>query len=444
MKNGTSSFYFSSCEKRNTKKGDAMSIKVKNITELLNDQPLESLSIDEIARIGAQQMIKQALVAEFQAYLEQHKDTLIEGKPAVVKNGYHKERNITVGSGQVAVKVPRSRTRKEDIDEFSSAIVPKYIRRSLKIEEAIPLLYLRGISTNNMYPALEKLLGADVSGLSASNVSKLKNCWKGEYNKWKSRSLADTKYCYLWVDGIHTSVRFSDDRLCILVVIGAREDGVKELVAVNSGYRESTESWSELLRDLKNRGMSAPNLAIGDGALGFWAALRNVFPASKEQRCWVHKSKNVLDKLPKSLQDKARTRINEIYMSDKKETAEKAFNSFVKMYEDKYPKAVECLEKDKDQLLSFYDFPARHWKHIRTTNPIESTFSTVRLRTKSTRGMGSTETTFMMIFKLLEMATERWQKMWGYKWIPLVIEGKKFKDGELENKEEREKYRDVA
>jgi putative transposase len=242
LKNGTSNFIFCSVKQTKTKKGDAMSDNIKNVTEFLNNQPLESLSIDEIARIGAQQMLKQALVAEFQAYIDQHKDSLIEGKSAVVKNGYHKERSITVGSGQVAVKVPRSRSRKEGIDEFSSAIVPKYIRRSLKIEEAIPLLYLRGISTNNMYPALEKLLGPNVSGLSASNVSKLKNCWSGEYRKWKNRSLADNKYCYLWVDGIHANVRFSDDKLCILVVIGAKEDGEKELVAVNSGYRESTES----------------------------------------------------------------------------------------------------------------------------------------------------------------------------------------------------------
>lgn len=395
----------------------------------------KELSLDEVALVGAQEMIRIALEAELNAHFAglSHIKTG-DGRPALVRNGYNPTRDITIGQGQISVGVPRTRKRTESVENYSSAIVPKYMRRSLKIDEAIPLLYLKGISTGNMYCALEKLLGDKVSGLSASNVTRLKKCWKEEYDLWRKRDLSDKKYCYLWVDGVHTNVRFSDNRLCNLVVIGATEGGEKELVAVESGYRESKESWLTLLRKLRNRGMTSPKLAIGDGAMGFWQAVKEIFPETKHQRCWVHKVRNVLDKMPKSVQAKAKDMLNEIQMAKTRKDAEKAFDEFIEVFGDKYYKAVKCLKKDRKELLAFYDYPAKHWKHIRTTNPIESTFATVRLRTKSTRGHGTEETTFMMVYKLLEQASKRWQKMWGYKLIPLVLNDVIFVDGEEMNK----------
>lgn len=388
------------------------------------------LSLNEIALTGAQEMLRLALEAEVKAHLEEWSHLKTEkAKPGIVRNGYNPSRYITIGEGQVSVDVPRTRKRINEGANFNSAIIPKYMRRSLKIDETIPLLYLKGISTGNMYSALEKLLGDKVSGLSASNVTRLKRFWKEEYEDWKKRDLSDKEYCYLWVDGIHTNVRFSDNRLCLLVVIGATRDGCKELVAVESGYRESKESWLSLLRVLKRRGMKEPRLAIGDGALGFWAAIKDVYPETDCQRCWVHKTRNILDKMPKSVQSRAKEMIKDIYMAETKESANEAFNDFIDTFGDKYYKAVECLKKDREHLLTFYNYPAKHWKHIRTTNPIESTFSTVRLRTKSTRGHGTEETTFMMVYKLLEQASKRWQKMWGYNLIPLVLKGVKFVDG---------------
>ncbi|NJO03946.1 MAG: IS256 family transposase [Bacteroidia bacterium] len=378
-------------------------------------------------------MLKVALQAEITSFMDQVNCACItaDGSPQIVRNGYNKERTITIGEGQINVKVPRTRVRNKGIENYSSSILPKYMRRNPKIDEAIPILYLKGISTNNMFSALEKLLGDTVSGLSATNVSRMKSYWKHEFDDWKNRDLSNRRYCYVWVDGIYTNVRFSDNRLCTLVVIGATEDGHKELIAVESGYRESEESWKTLLRDLRDRGMQSPALAIGDGALGFWAAVQKIFPETECQRCWVHKTVNVLDKLPKSLRSKAHKMLKEIYMSECRDDAEMAFNRFLERFKDKYPKASQCLEKDKEHLLTFYNYPAKHWKHIRTTNPIESTFATVRLRSVSTRGHGTEETTFMMIFKLIQMASKRWQKMWGYNLIPLVLNGAKFVDGEL-------------
>ncbi|MBD3345435.1 MAG: IS256 family transposase [Chitinivibrionales bacterium] len=392
-----------------------------------------TMSLSDIARIGAEQMLKVALQAEIKSYMDQVNCTCIsvDGSPQIVRNGYNKERTITIGDGQIKVKVPRTRVRNKGIENYSSSILPKYMRRNPKIDEAIPILYLKGISTNNMFSALEKLLGDSVSGLSATNVSRMKSHWKHEFDEWKNRDLSNTRYCYVWVDGIYTNVRFSDNRLCTLVVIGATEEGHKELIAVESGYRESEESWKTLLRDLRDRGMQSPALAIGDGALGFWAAVQKIFPETECQRCWVHKTVNILDKLPKSLRSKAHKMLKEIYMSECREDAEMAFNRFLDRFKDKYPKASQCLEKDKGHLLTFYSYPAKHWKHIRTTNPIESTFATVRLRSVSTRGHGTEETTFMMIFKLIQMASKRWQRMWGYNLIPLVLNGAKFVDGEL-------------
>jgi putative transposase len=393
---------------------------------------MQTLSLDEIARVGAQEMLRMALNAEIDVHLDQFSEyRLPDGRPQLVRNGTHAARQVTIGSGQIMVQVPRTRRRGKDVENYSSSILPKYMRRSPKIDEVIPILYLKGISTGNMYPALEKLLGESVSGLSAANISRLKSCWKKEYDVWRKRDLSETEYCYIWVDGIYTGVRFSEDRLCTLVVIGATVDGHKELIAVQSGYRESTESWKALLRELKRRGLKAPRLAIGDGALGFWSAIGEIFPETKWQRCWLHKMLNVLDKLPQSQQGKAKRMLDDIYKADTKAEADKAFDAFIENFEAKHYRATECLQKDREHLLTFYSFPSKHWKHIRTTNPIESTFATVRLRTNSTRGHGTEETTFMMIFKLLEQASLRWQRIWGHKLIPLVMNNETFIDGEL-------------
>jgi len=398
----------------------------------LIESVLTLLPIDEIARIGAQKLLRQALEAEIQIYLTNVSGIVTkDGHPGIVRNGHHQSRKITIGSGTIDVSVPRTRNRVGTDESFYSAIVPKYIRRSLKINEAIPLLYLKGISTGNMEEALSSLLGDQASGLSAPTVSRLKQEWKHEFDEWEKSSLAEKEYCYIYADGIYTGVRSSEKKLSTLVIIGVLESGLKELVMVSSGYRESKDDWSELLRSLKSRGLKDPALAVGDGALGFWEAMKNVFPETKWQRCWVHKKRNVLNKMPKSVHKEASVMLDNISNAEKKLDADKAFEAFIKRYEDTQYRAVECLKKDKDELLQFYNFPKQHWKHIRTTNPIESTFATVRLRTKSTRGMGTTETTHMMIFKLLQEASKRWQKIWGYNMIPLVLKGGIFEDGVL-------------
>jgi putative transposase len=388
------------------------------------------MSIDELARVGAQLMIKHALQAEISLYLEEHSDLHTEaGKPLIVKNGYHKARKVTVGSGSIDVKVPRTRNRNGEGENFQSSIIPRYMKRSLKIDEAIPLMYLKGISTTGMESVLKKLFGDDIPGTSPANISRLKNQWQTEYDAWKKRDLSNKEYCYFWVDGIHFNVRNGDDRFCTLVIIGATKQGKKELIAVESGYRESSESWSTLLRDLKERGLNDPKLVIGDGALGFWKAVKDVLPEAKWQRCWVHKTANILDKMPKSVQPKAKGMIHEIYKAETKKVAKENYDKFVRTYKAKYLRAVKCLEKDKGALFTFFDFPAEHWQHIRSTNVIESTFATVRLRTKATRGHGNMDTTFMMVFKLLDEASKRWQRLRGYKNIIKLYEGVIFKDG---------------
>lgn len=396
-------------------------------------QKLDVLSLDEIARQGAQTMLRMALSAEIDAYISSVEGTVLpDGRPAIVRNGTHRPRFVSVGCGQIEAVVPRTRDRRTGSnDNFVSSIIPPYMRRSPKIDEVIPLLYLRGLSTGDIYPALSELLGSTVSGLSAANVSRLKSSWEKEYTLWQKRSLKDKKYCYIWADGIHFNVRFGDNRLCVLVIIGATEKGKKELIAVESGYRESKESWLYLLNNLKARGLTGPVLGIGDGALGFWAALAEAYPDCKWQRCWVHKTANVLDKLPKQLQGKAKGMLHDIYLSESRKSADKAFDIFIRTFEGKYPKATECLEKDREHLLAFYNFPSHHWKHIRSTNTIESPFATVRLRTNKTRGQGTEKTTHMMIFKLLEQASLRWHKLAGSNIIPMVLAGAIFEDGEL-------------
>jgi transposase-like protein len=318
-------------------------------------------------------------------------------------------------------------------EAFSSKILPRYLRRIPSIDNLIPALYLKGISTGDFPRALSSILGDQAKGLSATNIVRLKAKWEKGYLEWSRRDLSDREYVYFWVDGIYFNVRLEDDRSCILVVIGADSKGNKELVAISDGFRESDLGWQEILLDLKRRGLKrGPELAIGDGALGFWAALPKVFPQTREQRCWVHKTANILDKLPKSLQPKAKAHIHEMYMAVSREDALKAYDHFIDVYEAKYPKAVACLAKDKEALFTFYDFPAMHWIHIRTTNPIESTFATVRLRTKRTKGCGSRTATLTMVFKLAQEAQRTWKKLRGYNLIPLVLQKKVFVDGELQ------------
>lgn len=394
--------------------------------------------LEEIARRGAQKMLQMALENEIQEYIGAHNNLVDENnKRIVVRNGYLPERGIASGIGSISIKQPRARIRNRDLQEetFTSRILPRYLRRMPSIDNLIPALYLKGISTNDFPTALSAILGEGAKGLSSANIVRLKKSWEDDYNKWAKRDLSNKEYVYFWIDGIHFNIRLEDDKTCILVIIGADKYGKKELVAVSDGYRESKISWSEILLDLKQRGLAAPpKLAIGDGALGFWSALDEVFPNTKKQRCWVHKTANILDKLPKSLQPKAKSMIHEMYMAETKENALKAYDHFVKTFNAKYPKAVKILVKDKDNMFNFYDFPAEHWIHIRTTNPIESTFATIRLRTAKTRGSGSRTAAFTMVFKLALEAEKTWHRLKGYKFIPLVLEGRRFVNGELEKK----------
>ena len=400
----------------------------------MTENGFKEFSLDEIARIGAQTMIRLALEAELNLCIKEMSATQTpEGLAGIVRNGFHKDRKVTVGSGTIDVSVPRTRNRIGSKDNFSSEIIPPYMRRSLKVDEAIPLLYLKGISTGNMADSLRGLLGDEASGLSAANVSRLTQEWKTEYDKSEMRSFDHKKYCYIFADGIYTTVCSGEKKVCILVIIGVTESIKKELITVASGYRESTDDWSELLRSLKARGLTSPALAVGDGALGFWGGMREVFPETKWQRCWVHKKRNVLNKMPKSVLKEASGMLDDICNAEKRADADKAFDTFINRFESTQYKAVECLVKDREELLQFYSFPKEHWKHIRTTNPIESTFAMVRLRTKSTREMGTEQTTHMMVFKLVQAASRRWKRIWGSQLIDFVLKGEVFVDGELVN-----------
>lgn len=398
--------------------------------------PAESTTdpLTDVLRRGARQLLTAALESEVEAFLGGYRDARdASGRRAVVRNGYLPEREVQTGIGAVPVKQPRVRVREADgveVPKFTSKILPPYLRRSRSIEELIPWLYLKGISTNGYDEALAALLGPDAPGLSASSIVRLKKAWEDEYGDWRTRSLQGKRYVYLWADGIYFNVRLEESRACILVVIGATADGRKELLAVHDGVRESELSWREVLLDLKGRGMDvAPKIATGDGALGFWKALRQVFPETREQRCWVHKTANVLNYLPKRHQPEAKRRLHEVWMAPTKAEAESAFDTFVEVYRPKHPKAADCLAKDRDALLVFYDFPAEHWQHLRTTNPIESTFATVRLRTKKTKGCGSRLATLTMVFKLAQSAAKGWRRLVGSQLIADVIHGVQFKDG---------------
>lgn len=395
--------------------------------------PAAHESLGEILRKGAQQLLAQAIEAEVAAWIDEHQQVKDEhGRRQVVRNGYLPQRKLVTPVGEVAVQQPRVHDRRPEgeREKFSSQLLPPYLRKTKSIEELVPYLYLKGISTGDFQEALSAILGPDCPGLSATTIVRLKCVWEQEYKDWSSRSLADKEYVYVWADGIHTNIRLEEDRQCILVLMGATKDGQKELIAMTDGHRESSQSWSELLLDVKRRGLAvAPKLAIGDGALGFWKAVAEVFPATKEQRCWVHKTANVLDKLPKAKQPKAKSLIHEIWMSETKAEATKAFDAFLEDYQAKYPKATACLAKDRDVLLAFYDFPAEHWRHLRTTNPIESTFATIRLRRRRTKGSGSRLASLTMLLKLAESAAKRWRLLNGHELLPDVIRGVVFQDG---------------
>ena len=398
-------------------------------------------ALDAYVREGARQMLQRALECEVEAFLADHADRTDErGRKQVVRNGYLPIRSIMTGAGPLEVEQPRVRDKSPHADErvvFTSAILPPYLRKSRSIEELIPWLYLKGVSTGDYSEALQSLIGQDANGFSPNVVVRLKEKWGQEYEEWSRRDLSGEEYVYVWADGIHVNVRLEDEgnqKQCLLVLMGATAEGRKELIAVIDGVRESKQSWQELLLDLKQRGLTKPpKLAVGDGALGFWAALREVYPTTKEQRCWVHKTANVLNKMPKALHAKAKSDLHQIWLSETREMATKAFDHFLEKYGAKYEAACNCLSKDRDVLLTFYDFPAEHWGHLRTTNPIESTFSTIRLRHRRTKGSGSRKASLTMMFKLAQSASRRWRRLNGHHQIVLVLEGKVFTDGVLQN-----------
>ncbi|WP_334109229.1 IS256 family transposase [Methylobacillus sp.] len=402
--------------------------------EVVSNDPLH-----ELIRQGARDLIAHAVETELESLLKQYADVKTpDGRRAVVRNGHLPKRTIQTGVGDVEVQVPKVRDRNGSGIRFNSQLLPPYLKRAQSLDELIPWLYLRGVSSGDFQEALSALVGEQANGLSANTVSRLKAKWLDEHKDWRRRDLSQKRYVYWWADGVYSNVRL-DDRLCLLVVIGVTEHGHKELVAVEDGHRESEASWRELLTDLRERGLEpSPKLAVGDGALGFWKALSKVFPDTRHQRCWVHKTANVLDKLPKSVQPKVKSALHEIYLAETRDSAHKAFDSTLRRFRDKYPKAMENLEKDRDELLAFYDFPAIHWIHLRTTNPIESTFATVRLRTKRSRSCGNRDTTLSMVFKLLQSAQKRWKRIKGFDQLKLVVDNVQFQDGiEVEDQSDR-------
>jgi transposase-like protein len=393
--------------------------------------------LTDVLRDGAQRLLAEALQAEVDEYLLRYEaERTAKGQRLVVRNGYLPERTIQTGIGPVTVRQPRVDNRRaaDEQERFSSRILPPYLRRTKSVEALVPWLYLKGLSTQDFPEALGALLGPEAKGLSANTVMRMKDVWVKEYADWNQRDLHGKRYVYLWVDGVYFNVRLEEESACILVVMGATAQGKKELVAVHNGVRESEQSWTEVLVELKRRGLkNGPDLAIGDGALGFWAALPKVFAKCRAQRCWVHKTMNVLNYLPKKLQPSAKEKLHQIWMAETRKDAQAAFDAFVATYQAKHPKAVECLAKDRDALLAFYDFPAEHWAHLRTTNPIESTFATVRLRTNKTKGCGTRQATLTMVFKLAQVAEKRWRKLNGHKLLEDVLRGIRFVDGIKEN-----------
>ena len=390
--------------------------------------------LTDVLRDGARALLAQAVEAEAAGFLGEHADKRTDdGRQRLVRHGHLPERSIMTGIGAIEVCVPRVRDRLSGTDDrirFSSAILPPYARRSKSLEVLIPILYLKGISTGDLAEALSALLGPNAGGLSTSTIVRLKEVWADEHARWLKRDLSVKRYVYFWADGIYVQARLEDEAQCLLVIIGATPEGKKELVGLADGLRESAHSWRDLLLDLKRRGLSSgPQLAVGDGALGFWKALDEVWPTTRAQRCWVHKTANVLNKLPNSLHAKAKHALHDIWMAETRKDAEAALDAFIETYGRKYEKAAECVAKDRDALLAFYHFPAEHWKHLRTTNPIESAFATVRHRTTRSKGCLSNKTALAMIFKLAQVAEKSWRRLKGYSLLPKVILGVKFNDG---------------
>lgn len=386
--------------------------------------------LTELLRKGARELLQSAVEAELEAFLGQFVDRRTpEGRAGVVRNGHHPERAVQTGIGPVKVKIPKVRSKTGEPVSFKSALVPPYVRKAKTIEAALPWLYLKGISTGEMGAALKALLGPDASGFSAKTVSRLKTQWAAEYDAWRKSDLGRDDWVYIWADGIYSGLRGTDDRLCALVVIGVNARGEKHFLAIEDGVRESTQSWREVLLALKNRGLNPPKLAIGDGAMGFWAALEEIFPTARQQRCWMHKTGNVLNYLPKLSQPKAKKMLHDIWQAETREDATRAFDLFIKTYQAKYPKATECLIKDRDELLTFFDFPAQHWQSIRTSNPIESAFATIRHRTKRTKSCLSRDGMLHMMFKLGRCAEKSWRKLRGFAHLADVIQGVDFING---------------
>ena len=383
-----------------------------------------------LLRSGAQQLIIQAVEAELQELLNQYSDRRTDGGHAVVvRNGHLPERDLQTGLGPVTVRIPKVRSTTGAPVTFRSALVPPYVRKTKSLEAALPWLYLKGVSSGEMGEALKVLIGVEAKGLSASTVSRLKQIWGQEYRSWRDGPLDKDRWVYVWADGVYSGLRGEQMKLCALVVIGVNERGEKHFLAIEDGMRESTQSWREVLLKLKSRGMNGPELAIGDGAMGFWAALEEVYPETRQQRCWMHKTMNVLNCLPKSAQAKGKQSLHDIWQAETKAEAEKAFDLFVKMYEPKYPKAAICLQKDRDEMMAFYDFPAQHWQSIRTSNPIESTFGTIRHRTRRSKGCLSRDGMLHMMFKLGQCAEKKWRRLRGFDYLTKVMTGVKFKDG---------------
>src|SRR5690625_3990012 len=399
-----------------------------NALSQLDDSTTDVLTA--LLRNGARQLSTQAVEAELAVLLEEHSSRrLPDGCKALVRNGYLPERSVQTGIGDVTGKVPKVRDRSGNGIKFNSRILPPYLKRARSVAELLPWLYLKGVSTGEYQEALSAVLGDNAKGLLSNTISRLKTKWQEEHRAWQLRDLSAKRYVYFWADGIYSNVRM-DDRLCLLVIMGVTSDGRNELIAVEEGYRESEASWLELLNGLVARGLTTgPKLATADGALGFWKALSKAYPQTRQQRCWVHKTANVLNKLPKAVQPKVKASLHDIWMADTRDNAHKAFDVALAKYSAKYPKAMECLKKDRDAILAFYDFPAEHWTSIRTTNPIESAFATVRLRTAKMRNCGSRDTTLAMVFKLLETAQKRWNRLHGFTLLALVINNVKFQDG---------------
>ena len=404
---------------------------MKNDNVIPLEKPVENEDLlTAMLRQGAKNLISRAVQAELTEFLAQYQDVVDDqGRRSVVRNGYQPAREIMTGIGPVDIKVPKTRDKSGQGIHFRSDLLPPYIKRSKSLETVLPWLYLKGISTGDFSEALASLLGEDAKGISAGTISRLKQAWIQEHDVWRQRDLSGQRYVYIWADGIYFNIRGDEARQCILVIIGVTAQGNKEFLAIDDGYRESAQSWKEVLENLKSRGMNQPKLAIGDGALGFWKALQEVFGETRAQRCWVHKMNNILNKMPKGIQGKAKQHLQDIWMAEVKADAEAAFDVFLKTYQNKYPKACECLEKDREQMLAFYDFPAEHWVHIRTSNPIESTFATVRLRTAKTRSCVSRTTILTMVFRLGLSAEKGWRKLRGFRRLADVINGVKFIDG---------------